>query len=86
MLTPFTLAVLTTSSAASLLQHTPDEQTGFMLGFILMAGMPYLLLFVVGGGIFRARKKQREQEVERALREQQSWEAAQPTEDTGSLA
>lgn len=86
MLTLFAPVVLKASSAASLLQHTADEQTGFLLGFIVMAGTPYLLLFVIGGGIFRARKKQRQQEVERALQEQQSWEAAQHPEDTGSLA
>ena len=57
--------------------HTPDEQTGFVLMFVLMAAMPYLLLVVVGGGIFRARRRQREREVEMALEEQRAWEAAQ---------
>lgn len=63
-------------AAALQMQHTPDEQTGFLLMFVFMASMPYILLVVVGGGIFRARRRQREQEVERALEEQRQWEAA----------
>ncbi len=70
---PNTLAVL---AAAPQMQHTPDEQAGFLLMFVFMAAMPYLLLVVIGGGIFRARRRQRQREVERALEEQREWEAA----------
>lgn len=58
------------------MQHTPDEQAGYVWMFVLMAAMPYILLVVIGGGIFRARRRQREREVERALREQSEWESA----------
>ncbi|MXW56289.1 MAG: hypothetical protein F4Z33_05590 [Gemmatimonadales bacterium] len=64
-------------AAAPQMQHTPDEQAGYVLMFVFMAAMPYLLLVVIGGGIFRARRRQRRQEVERALEEQREWEAAQ---------
>ena len=70
---PNTLAVL---AAAPQMQHTPDEQAGFLLMFVFMAAMPYLLLVVIGGGIFRARRRQRQREVEKALEEQREWEAA----------
>lgn len=70
---PNTLAVL---AAAPQMQHTPDEQAGYVLMFVFMAAMPYLLLVVIGGGIFRARRRQRQREVERALEEQREWEAA----------
>ncbi|MCY3699460.1 MAG: hypothetical protein OXH46_07470 [Gemmatimonadetes bacterium] len=63
-------------AAAPQMQHTPDEQAGYVLMFVFMAAMPYLLLVVIGGGIFRARRRQRQREVERALEEQREWEAA----------
>ncbi|WP_419161967.1 hypothetical protein [Candidatus Palauibacter sp.] len=58
------------------MQHTPDQQMGYVWMFVLMAATPYLLLVVIGGGIFRARRRQREREVEMALEEQREWEAA----------
>ncbi len=70
---PNTFAAL---AAAPQMQHTPDEQAGYVLMFVFMAAMPYLLLVVIGGGIFRARRRQRQQEVERALEEQREWEEA----------
>lgn len=73
------LAAETASRAAEIgaqMQHTPDEQAGYLWMFVLMAAMPYLLLVVIGGGIFRARRRQREREVEMALREQREWESA----------
>lgn len=73
------LAAETASRAAEIgaqMQHTPDEQAGYVWMFVLMAAMPYLLLVVIGGGIFRARRRQREREVEMALREQREWESA----------
>ncbi|MCE2421695.1 MAG: hypothetical protein J4G03_00015 [Gemmatimonadetes bacterium] len=54
--------------------HAPGEQLGYILMFVLMAATPYILLAVVGGGIFRAIRRQRQREVEDALREQQAWE------------
>ena len=51
------LAAETASRAAEIgaqMQHTPDEQAGYLWMFVLMAAMPYLLLVVIGGGIFRA--------------------------------
>ena len=62
--------------AALQMQHTPGEQAGYVWMFILMAAMPYVLLVVIGGGIFRARRRQREREVEMALEEQREWESA----------
>ena len=59
-------------------QHAPDGQEGYVWMFVLMASTPYLLLLVIGGGIFRARRREREREVEEALREQRDWEAARP--------
>lgn len=73
------LAAETASRAAETgaqMGHTPDEQAGYVWMFVLMAAMPYLLLVVIGGGIFRARRRQREREVEMALREQREWESA----------
>lgn len=64
------------------MQHTPGEQTGYVWMFILMAATPYFLLFVIGGGIFRARRRQREREVEAALEEQQRWELSQSESDS----
>ena len=58
------------------MQHTPGEQAGYVWMFVLMAATPYLLLVVIGGGIFRARRRQREREVEMALKEQREWESA----------
>ena len=63
--------------AALQMQHTPDQQAGYVWMFVFMAAMPYLLLLVIGGGIFRARRRQREREVEMALQEQREWESAQ---------
>ena len=74
-----TFAVL---AAAPQMQHTPDEQTGYVLMFVFMAAMPYILLVVIGGGIFRARRRQRQREVERALAEQREWEAARADADS----
>ena len=79
-------ATLEIAAIASLLQHTPDAQAGFVWLFIVMACTPYVLLFVIGGGIFRAKKKQREQELERALLDQESWESTQHAEDSGRPA
>ena len=56
------------------MQHTPGEQAGYVWMFVLLAATPYALLAIVGGGIFRARRKQREREVELALAEQREWE------------
>ncbi len=69
-------------AAATQMQHTPNEQAGYLLMFVFMAAMPYLLLVVIGGGIFRARRRQREREVEEALEEQREWEAARADPDS----
>lgn len=50
---------------------------GYFWSMLFLASMPYLLLFVIGGGIFRALRKERQQEVARALEEQAEWEAGQ---------
>lgn len=57
------------------LQGASGSQGGYVWMFVLMAATPYILLFVIGGGIMRARRRQREEEVERALEEQREWEA-----------
>jgi hypothetical protein len=58
------------------LQASGHETHGYMWMFLLMASMPYVLLAVIGGGIYRAKKREREQEVERVLAEQRAWEAS----------
>jgi len=79
-------AAAAAGAVAPLLQRTPDSQTGYVWLFVLLAATPYVLLVVIGGGIFRARRKQREQEVERALQEQQVWESVQHHEDSSRPA
>lgn len=57
--------------------QAPGHQTlGYVLMFLLMASMPYILLALIGGGIYRAKKREREQEVERMLAEQRMWETS----------
>lgn len=57
--------------------QAPGHQTlGYVWMFLLMASMPYILLAIIGGGIYRAKKREREQEVERMLAEQTLWEAS----------
>ncbi len=61
-------------------QHSLEEQAGYLIMFLLMAATPYVLLVVVGGGLFRAMKRQREAEVEQALAEQVEWERTRTLE------
>lgn len=57
--------------------QAPGHQThGYVWMFLLMASMPYILLAIIGGGIYRAKKREREKEVERMLAEQTLWEAS----------
>lgn len=83
MLEPFasalsSISALASAPVAALLQHGHEAQRGYAWLFVLMASMPYLLLLVIGGGIYRARKRAREREVEEALSEQVEWEASHP--------
>ncbi|MFV1986017.1 MAG: hypothetical protein ACC682_01945 [Gemmatimonadota bacterium] len=48
---------------------------GFFWSMLFLASMPYLLLLVVGGGLYRALRRQREGEVGQALEEQGDFEA-----------
>jgi hypothetical protein len=48
---------------------------GFFWSMLFLASMPYLLLLVIGGGLYRAQRREREMEVQRALEEQGDWEA-----------
>ena len=48
---------------------------GFFWSMLFLASMPYLLLFVIGGGLWRARRREREEQVRQALEEQTTWEA-----------
>ena len=50
---------------------------GFFWSMLFLASMPYLLLLVIGGGLWRARRREREDQVRRALEEQTTWEARQ---------
>ncbi|MCG8468805.1 MAG: hypothetical protein MJB57_11460 [Gemmatimonadetes bacterium] len=81
-------AVTGTSSATAVanvvLQHAADSQVGYVWMFILMAATPYILLVVIGGGIVRARRKQREREVEEAIQDQQTWETKHSGEVGGA--
>jgi hypothetical protein len=47
--------------------------------FLLLASTPYVLLVVIGGGLYRARKREIQREVERQLAEQNAWEAGEST-------
>lgn len=71
----FIASVLVPAPLAAL--QAPGHQTlGYVWMFLLMASMPYILLAVIGGGIYRAKKREREEEVERMLAEQTRWEAS----------
>ena len=48
---------------------------GFLWSMVFLAAMPYLLLVVIGGGLYRAKRREREREVLEALHEQGEWEA-----------
>jgi hypothetical protein len=48
---------------------------GFFWSMLFLASMPYLLLLVVGGGLYRALRREREVEVQQALEDQGDWEA-----------
>ena len=52
-----------------------EVMDGFFWSMLFLAAMPYLLLFVIGGGLFRALRRERQDEVARALEEQAEWEA-----------
>ena len=54
---------------------TGPVMDGFFWSMIFLASMPYLLLLVIGGGLYRAWRRQREAEVLGALAEQDEWEA-----------
>jgi hypothetical protein len=47
----------------------------FFWSMLFLASMPYLLLLVVGGGLYRAFRREREVEVQQALEDQGDWEA-----------
>ncbi len=59
----------------SALQMSAHTTHGYVWMFLLMASMPYILLAVIGGGIYRAKRREREREVERMLADQRLWEA-----------
>jgi len=53
----------------------PGLMDAYMWGTVFLASMPYVLLLVIGGGLYLAHRRQREEEVLRALREQGDWES-----------
>jgi cytochrome c-type biogenesis protein CcmH/NrfF len=52
----------------------PGLMDAYMWGTVFLASMPYVLLLIIGGGLFLAYRRQREAEVVRALEEQGDWE------------
>jgi len=52
----------------------PGLMDAYMWGTVFLASMPYVLLLVIGGGLYLAYRRQREAEVHRALQEQGDWE------------
>lgn len=72
------LAALATAAARPLsaLQAAGHQTHGYVWMFVVLASTPYLLLAIVGGGIYRAKKREREREVERMIAEQHTWESA----------
>ncbi|MDH3732174.1 MAG: hypothetical protein OEU54_01525 [Gemmatimonadota bacterium] len=56
---------------------TGQVMDGYFWSMLFLAAMPYLLLLVIGGGLFRALRRQREREVAHALEEQVEWEGRQ---------
>lgn len=69
-------SVLAVPAPLAALQAPGHQTHGYVWMFLVMASMPYLLLAIIGGGIYRAKKREREREVERALAEQELWEAS----------
>jgi hypothetical protein len=84
MINQLALLITPGESFRVILQTSPQSQEGYMWMFIIMASTPYLLLVIIGGGIFRARRRQREDELARAVKEQQDWEATRSTEGSKS--
>lgn len=70
------ISALAVPVPAAALQAAGHQTVGYVWMFLLMASMPYVLLALIGGGIYRALKRQRERDVERALAEQDRWEAS----------
>lgn len=74
------LACLVQPAAADLLaaaQACPDcseavneGQSGFFWAMVLMMAAPYLAVGLIGGGIFYAHRRSREEEVERWLEQE----------------
>lgn len=71
-------AVLVEPASAAALQMPSHANEAYAWMFLVLASMPYILLAVIGGGIYRANKRAREREVERLLEEQRAWEGAAP--------
>ena len=53
---------------------TGGMMDGFLWSAVFMASMPYILLAVIGGGLYLAFRRERERAVEDALAEQRDWE------------
>lgn len=53
---------------------SPGLMDAYMWGTVFLAAMPYILLVVIGGGLYLARRREREEEVARAIEEQGEWE------------
>jgi hypothetical protein len=62
-----------------LVQMSERMHRGYTWMFLLLASTPYVLLVVIGGGLYRARKREIQREVERQLAEQNAWEAGEST-------
>lgn len=77
----FSVDVLDAAITVLQMPQTPKQQTAYLWMFVLLSATPYLLLAVIGGGIFRARRRQRQQEVESLLQEQLDWEVARAAAD-----
>ncbi len=48
---------------------SPQLMHGFLWSMAFLAAMPYLLLAIIGGGLYRAKLRERSHEVETALDE-----------------
>jgi len=48
---------------------SPELMHGFLWSVAFLAAMPYLLLAIIGGGLYRAKRRERTSEVRAALDE-----------------
>jgi hypothetical protein len=69
-------AMLLQSCPGCIEASSPTLFEGFLWGLAIMMSMPFVLLLVVGGGLFYARRQELRQAVERLLTEDRDGSSA----------